>query len=461
MGDDFGNAWLHLPGEVSCLERIKIGAVAPVHRLNGTGSGALDDTLLIYAPVPLYRDAAGELHIEAQAVNGLRLWAANFSEVIVMMPMESAAPPAGWVPVSETGSSLDRVRLEVLPLAYRPDRFFRALPATRRRIEELIGRARYLSFAIGGLFGDWGAVAAFAAHRMGRPFAVWTDRVESEVVRRGASSGHWRARLRARLTHRPMAALERAVIRRAALGLFHGKETYDTYAPHCRGPAEVVHDIHLSRKDHISPEALDAKIAGAAEGPLRIFYAGRAEPMKGPLDWVEVLERLAALGVDFRARWLGDGSEREAMVERIEAAGLGARVEMPGFVSGRDTVIAELQASHVFLFCHLTPESPRCLIEALASGCPIVGYESPYPSDLIAEHGGGLLVPARDTAALAQQLAALSADRRRLGSLMQAAAADGAPFVDEAVFRHRSEVIRRHLGGREQEQGGEAADSET
>ena len=39
-----------------------------------------------------------------------------------------------------------------------------------------------------------------------------------------------------------MAMLERAVIRRATLGLFHGRETYDAYAPHCRAP-HVVHDI--------------------------------------------------------------------------------------------------------------------------------------------------------------------------------------------------------------------------
>lgn len=405
----------------------------------------MNDTLLIYAPVPLHRDAEGSLFIEAQAVNGLRLWAANFSHVIVMMPMASAPPPPGWVPVSDTGSSLNRVQIEPLPLAYRPDRFLRTLPATQRRIAALIAQARWLSFAIGGLFGDWGAVAALTAYRMGRPFAAWTDRVESEVVRRGASSGRWRSRLRARLTHRPMAALERAVIRRSALGLFHGRETFETYAPYCRGPAEIVHDIHLGRADHISPPGLQSKIDSAADGPLRIFYAGRADPMKGPLDWIGTLEQLAAAGIDFRASWWGDGSEHSKMVARIAAAGLQSRIDMPGFVSDRAAILAELRAAHIFLFCHLTPESPRCLIEALTSGCPIVGYASSYSSDLIAEHGGGVLVPLGDADALAREVGALAKDRSRLAALMRAAAADGEPFVDETVFEHRSEAIRRHL----------------
>lgn len=405
-----------------------------------------DDTLLIYAPVPLHRDAQGWLMVEAQAVNGLRLWAANFAQVIVMMPLSPDPAPVGWVPVADAGSKLDRVRFEALPMAYRPDQFLRQLPATRRRIAALIAEARWLSFAIGGLFGDWGAVAGFTAREMNRPFAVWTDRVESEVVRRSAHVGSWKERLRARLTHRPMAQLERAVIRRASLGLFHGKETYDAYAPFASGPAEIVHDIHIAPSDHLAPERLVAKADAAAEGPLRIVYAGRADPMKGPLEWIEVLERLAAMGVDFHARWLGDGSERPEMLARVARAGLQSRIELPGFVNDRTEILEEMRRAHVFQFCHLTPESPRCLIEALASGCPIAGYTSAYPADLIAAHGGGVLMPLGDTAALAGELAALSNDRARLSELILKASADGAPFTDEHVFQHRSEVIRRHLG---------------
>lgn len=411
----------------------------------GMDTSVRDDTLLIYAPIPVYRGAAGGLHVEAQAVNGLRLWAANFRQVIAMMPLAPGDVPAGWVAASDTGGSLDRVRIEPLPMAYRPDQFLRALGPTRNRIRELIGEARWLSFAIGGLFGDWGAVAAFTARQMGRPFAVWTDRIESEVVRQSAASGPWRTRLRARLTHRPMAAMERAVIRRADLGLFHGRETYDAYAPFARGPAELVHDIHLSARDHITPDQLAAKAARAADGPLRLIYVGRADAMKGPHDWINVLERLTAAGVDFQATWLGDGTERPAMLARTEEAGLRDRVDLPGFVSDRSTILHALRSAHVLMFCHLTPESPRCLIEALVSGTPIAGYDSAYPRDLVAGHGGGLLVARGDQAALAEQIADLATDRARLARLINAAAADGAPFSDDAVFAHRSEVIRRHL----------------
>jgi glycosyltransferase involved in cell wall biosynthesis len=274
---------------------------------------------------------------------------------------------------------------------------------------------------------------------------VWTDRVESEVTRAyAASTGPWRARLRARLTHRPMAMLERAVVRRAPLGLFHGRETFEAYAPFSPNP-QVVHDIHLKRADHLPPAGVAAKVAGAGAGPLRLAYVGRAEPMKGPGDWMRTLVALAARGVEFRATWLGAGSELGAMRAEVAAAGLADRIALPGHVEDRARVLDLLRESHAFLFCHLTPESPRCLIEALASAAPIVGYDGAFARDLVAGHGGGLLVPRGDAEGLAAQLAALAADRPRLSDLIARAARDGAPFDDEAVFRHRSELIRRHL----------------
>lgn len=402
-------------------------------------------TILIGVTVPLHRGPDGRLMLENQACNGTRLWAENFERVIMAIPVAPGPPPPAWVPLEAVGPALERVEILELPQAWRPDLFFRALPATRLRLRDAIARADYVTFAIGGLFGDWGAVGAIEARWMGKAHAVWTDRVESEVTRRGAATAPtWRARLRMRLTHRPMAALERHVIRGATVGLFHGRETYETYAPHARA-AELVHDVHITHADHIDAAALAAKRAGAAGGPLRLAYAGRADPMKGPFDWIEVLARLAARGVDFEASWLGDGPDLAEMRARAEAAGLGDRLRLPGFVSDRGAVLSALRAAQALLFCHKTPESPRVLIEALASGTPLVGYDSVFPRDLIAGRGGGVLTPLGDVGALAEAVAGLAADRGRLADLIGRAAEDGAEFEDVKVFAHRSEVIRRHL----------------
>jgi colanic acid/amylovoran biosynthesis glycosyltransferase len=97
------------------------------------------------------------------------------------------------------------------------------------------------------------------------------------------------------------------------------------------------------------------------------------------------------------------------------------------------------------VFCHVTPESPRCLLEALMSAVPLVGYWSAFAQDLVATEGGGEFVPIGDTEALAQAIArqALDAPLRRRNT--EAARRSGLHFSDEAVFAHRSELIKAHL----------------
>ena len=406
---------------------------------------AQPENLLKNVLVPLY-EHEGETYLEDQACNGVRLWADNFEHVTFMFMAREATPPQNYIPLDRAiRSHADRVTIEKLPWAYRPDHFIGTLRHTEHRIAGLIGQAKYLNFGIGGcLFGDWGAVAARQAYRLGRPYSIWTDRVESQVVRLSAGKGPWRRRLQAHLYHRPMAALEKTVIRRAALGLFHGRETYDAYAPYCDNP-HMVHDFHISKGDHLPGDAVTAKQETCQRGPLKICYVGRLDPMKGPHDWVAVLEGLQERGVDFEAVWIGEGSEGAAVRARIAQSGLQARVSLPGFSSDRAEVLGVLRGSDVMLFCHKTPESPRCLIEALISACPIVGYDSAYPRDLIAQQGGGILTPLNDVAALTDTVAGLAADRDALAALIGRAAREGGIFDDVSVFRHRSDLIKSYL----------------
>lgn len=408
-----------------------------------------DGSLMIYAPVPVYRGPDGGLLLEDQACNGLRLWAEHFDRLIAVMPLAQGQPPQSWVPVAEgVGPTISRIEIVTLPQEWGLRGFLRAMPEARRKLDDAIARADRLSFALGGLVGDWGAVGAWRAHRMGRPFAIWTDRVESQVMRYTARNAPaFKARLKARLTWRPMAWLERFLISRAALGLFHGQETFETYAPQSRNP-HLVHDIHIRRDEHLPASALPGKQAGAASGPLRIAYVGRADAMKGAQDWVESLIGAIRQGVDLRAEWLGAGPELDWMAHRIGEAGVADRIILRGMVRDRTAVLQAMRDAQIFAFCHRTPESPRCLIEALVSSTPIVGFDGAFARDLISGHGGGLMVPQGDRAALTAALVALDRDRARLARMIQGAHEDGAEFDDETVFRHRSDIIKRELPDR-------------
>jgi glycosyltransferase involved in cell wall biosynthesis len=406
-----------------------------------------EDGILLVLPVPFKKLADGRLLCEEQATNGIDKWAENFSHVTVAAPVLSEELPQGSSTVlwrdPETLRYRDKVTLVPLPTAYTPLAFATSFARTRRTLLEHITRNRYLSFGIGGLVGDWAAVGARLAQSRGLPYSIHTDRVEHELLFQLASQKFLVRRLKAQLVGRSMRAYHRGIIRGCALGLWHGSDCFLAYSPWAR-ENHLIHDIHLKPADVISATELAAKQQSATRGRLRIVYAGRLDPMKAPLDWLRALGAARDRGADFEAVWLGDGPLHDDFHACLAQLGLRDYVRAPGFISERATLLAELRRAHIFAFTHVTPESPRCLLEALISGSPIVGYQSAFAEELTSGRGGGAYVPLGDWQALGAKIAALSSNRARLAGLIFEAAENGSRFNDEAVFRERSELIRRY-----------------
>jgi glycosyltransferase involved in cell wall biosynthesis len=408
--------------------------------MNQIGSAdMLKTSLMLVLPLNLLK-CGDRIWLDAQACNGLRLWLENFDKVTLCGPLVEVKilPPM----VADPHDLIQNGGLEIVPIpsAWTPHRFFFGLPKAVRILRQVMKRSTHLQFAIGGLWGDWASVAAILALWEKRPAAIWTDRVESEVMlfhsREVSGFRHFY-----RLTSAYLARyLERFIIRHSAMGLFHGMDTYNVYARYCPKP-HLVHDIHLGPEARISMAELDSKIGQSNSAPLRIVYGGRAHPEKGVMDWIEALRILDQAGIEFEAHWLGDGPELDKARARVDHVGLNEKIRFPGIVTDRDALLAKFRKADIFMFCHKTLESPRCLIEALLSGAPIVGYDSPYPRDLIARNGGGVLTP-HTPQALADKLVDLARDRPRLAALSRQAAADGHPMVDEEVFHHRSDLIK-------------------
>lgn len=405
-------------------------------------------SMLLVLPVPFRALPEGTLLVEQQAWNGLERWAENFDRMIVAAPVLPESMLGGrstrWV-AAESLPSRARIDFVRLPWAFRPDHFVKAWRPTRRVLAGLIPRAEYLQFAIGGLFGDWGSVAALEAARQGRRFAVHADRVEDEVVRRTLGNLGVLRGLRKRVEAAAMRLYHRHIIRRCTLGLWHGKDCYDAYARLC-AHSYIIHDVHTKPEDILDAAEAERKAATAVSAPeLLICYAGRADAMKGPIDWIRALARARDRDVRFRATWIGEGPMLEQMRNLAQKLGLSERVSFPGFVAERSRALAVLRSSHLLLFTHLTPESPRCLLEALISATPIVGYRSAFAEELVERSGGGLFVPIGDADALGDSISSLWQARERLGALIRAAAISGRRFNDTAVFRWRSELIKQHL----------------
>lgn len=406
------------------------------------------DRILLVTHVPL-KNGRGGFSIDDQTAEGLVRWCENFERVgYAGIDLPDADLPhlssITWTPIGSLPCA-DRIDVIAMPHAYKIGDFTAAYKQTRAMLAKEIAHSRYLCYTLGALFGDWGGVAALESIKQRRGYAVWFDRVEHEVVRSDLPGMPLKRRIKQMLSIPVMQHYHRYLTRQSRLGLFQGKDCYDHYRRFA-DKAFCMYDTHTQTDDFIDAAALDAKLASARSGDaLRICYVGRAADMKGPLDWLETLAKVRDAGVAFKASWVGDGPLIQTMREAVEDRRLTAQVDLPGFVSDRSDILARMKRAHVFLFCHKTPESPRCLIESLVCGTPIIGYGSAYARDLVAIHGGGHFVDVGDIEGLADRLIALDRDREGLAGMIQSAARSGLRFDEQTVYRERADLIRGHL----------------
>jgi glycosyltransferase involved in cell wall biosynthesis len=296
------------------------------------------------------------------------------------------------------------------------------------------------------LIGDWPTVAIREAVRLKRPYVIEADVVYEKVSQVGWDRlPAWNRLLQKRVLLPLFQRSHKYCLEHSALALFQGQDVYDAYAPSCSNPYKVYH-ISICDEDYITPAQLEEKLNRISQRmPLKLCYVGRAIDMKGPMDWLKVVDVLIKSGVKINAVWLGDGSLLPRMQESVEELGLAANVSLPGYVSDRSEILKTLQDSDIFLFCHKTPESPRCLVEALASGCPLIGYASGYPQELVSQYGGGRFAPLNRWEDLANIVRALDKDRNSLRDLIRLASASGRLYERDATMQRRIDLIKDQM----------------
>lgn len=396
-------------------------------------------TLMIGLGSPYYRDAQGRLFVEDQTGSGLHAWQVYFDKIISFAICGDGPPPSGWSLASDLGLDIDEIELLALPDTYAPRRMLQTWPVARKLMAEAMDRADYLTFAYGGWVGDPGEMASKLAASKGRRHAIWLDRVESQVFR--STTPGIKGRIKATVSLRN----ERRALRRADLAMLHGRTVFDYFKDIARNP-HIVEDIHLEDSDRIPPNELTEKMGQAARGPLEFAYVGRADDMKGWQPWLQVLAALNARDIPFHATWLGNGPAFDAMKAKASELGINdTQLTLPGFVSDRAKVLETFRRAQFLLFCHMTDESPRNLIESLHSATPLVGFSDAFSAALVAEQGAGSLVSRGDVDALVEIVADLDANRSKLTDLIEAASKSARHLTRQQVFKDRAEIMLAEL----------------
>lgn len=143
----------------------------------------------------------------------------------------------------------------------------------------------------------------------------------------------------------------------------------------------------------------------SADGPLVIGTVGRLQAVKNQVLLVRACGLLAREAPHLAARWrlriVGDGPEREPLEAAIREEGLEAVATLAGWSDDVPGVLRELD---IFVLPSLNEGISNTILEAMATGLPVVATAVGGSPELIRAGETGFLVPPGDSRAMAGRL---------------------------------------------------------
>jgi glycosyltransferase involved in cell wall biosynthesis len=138
----------------------------------------------------------------------------------------------------------------------------------------------------------------------------------------------------------------------------------------------------------------------------------------------------------------GDGPDRPALEQHARDAGIADRVTFLG-AQPRRRVVELFHAADATILSSSWENFPHTVVEALSVGTPVLAMEAGGVGEVVHDEQNGLLVPAGDTAALADAVRRYFADDALRERLRAAAARSVAAYAPERVFGELESALHR------------------
>lgn len=172
----------------------------------------------------------------------------------------------------------------------------------------------------------------------------------------------------------------------------------------------------------------------AHAGPVRLISVGRLVPVKGHDVLVCAFASAVRDGLDATLDIVGGGPERARLEALVRAEGVADRVRLLGPL-GESALRDALHAADAFVLASRREGFGVVIVEALATGLPVLATRSGGPVDIVGDRDGMLVEP-DDVPAFASALVTLAAE---LGGF------DRAEIATRVACRYSRPTIGRQL----------------
>ncbi len=254
------------------------------------------------------------------------------------------------------------------------------------------------------------------------------------LAREGRQNGSRIGRLHAHFAHDPTLVAQWTHLLTGIPFSFtgHARDLYQIPQDELRARAESATSVVTCCSANVDflrtvlPDRLRGKIALV---PPLILSVGRLVEKKGFGDFLLAVYEVRQSGRRFRCRIYGDGPERARLEKMVEVLRLEGHVTLPGARPRRE-ILAAYREAELFALAPCVLEDgdrdgiPNVIIEAMASGLPVVTTAAGGIPELVTPGVTGLIVEPHDIAGIAANIGRLLDDgalRARLGSAGRAA----------------------------------------
>ncbi|MCB0007793.1 MAG: glycosyltransferase [Anaerolineales bacterium] len=185
---------------------------------------------------------------------------------------------------------------------------------------------------------------------------------------------------------------------------------------------------------------------GLPAGKPIILHVGRLDRDKD-VDQVIRAAAEAMATTDAILLVVGDGREREALVQLSEALAIGDRAFFTGFVDNDGDLPGLYRLATLFVTASEIETFGIVVLEAMASGCPVVAVNAGAVPHLVLTGYSGFLAPPGDVAALADRVAWLLAHPEAARRMGQNAAGLSQEYDGARSLERHLDLYRAICGG--------------
>lgn len=157
-------------------------------------------------------------------------------------------------------------------------------------------------------------------------------------------------------------------------------------------PGKWASKAHLFPVSGVSGEDLAMAAAPKSAGRFRVLSAGTLIRVKGFGLAIKAFKGFAAVHPEASLSIIGSGPEAPRLRALVRSSQLQGRVQLCG-AKPRDELLSEMAASDVFLFPSLRDGGGTVVVEAMATGTPVICLDAGGPGTYVTGECGIKVVP--------------------------------------------------------------------